>query len=58
LVDAESGDLPLVSEDATSAELATGVFALAGATRSLTFTDSSAVRRFRRCVASRAGACR
>ena len=38
LVDAESGDLPLVSEDATSAELATGVFALAGATRSLTFT--------------------
>ncbi len=38
LVDRETGDLPLVSTDATAAELASGVFALAGERRTITFT--------------------
>ena len=38
LVDAESGDLKLVSDDATKAELESGVFALDGPGRTLTFS--------------------
>ncbi len=38
LVDAESGDLPLVCADATAQELAGGVFALEGPSRALTFS--------------------
>jgi aminopeptidase N len=39
LVGAEAGDLPLVSDDATEGEIATGVFALETASRSLTFKN-------------------
>ena len=39
LVDAEHGDLPLRSDDASSEEIASGVFALESASRSLTFTN-------------------
>ena len=38
LVDPESGDLPLASDEATPAELASGVFALEGASRRIVFT--------------------
>ena len=39
LVDAESGDLALVSDDASAAELAAGVFALEAPARALTFKN-------------------
>ena len=38
LVDAQLGDVPMVSADATAEELASGVFALEGAARTLRFT--------------------